>query len=156
MKSDLPAHKTEEESEGRLLAVDYGSKRVGLAMSDPLGIIARSAGVMMNDLSLLPNIAKLVTENDIGRIVVGMPFAPDGGKGSKAREVDEFIAALGRTVSAHIEIWDESYTSVNAQRVFREGGMKKKKRQQKERVDEMAARLLLQDYLDCHQRGSEV
>ena len=143
-------------SGGRLLAVDYGSKRVGLAMSDLLGIIARGAGTIANDSSLLPNIAKLVTENDIGKIVVGMPFAPDGGKGSKAREVDDFIAALGRVVSIHIETWDESYTSVNAQRVFREGGMKKKMRQQKERVDEMAARLLLQDYLDCHQRGSEV
>ena len=156
MKSDTPDRGRKEEERGRLLAVDYGSRRVGLAMSDPLRIIAQGVGTLTNNGNLLKRLAHLVVENDIRRIIVGMPFAPDGGKGSKAKEVDAFIAALGFIVSVRVEPWDESFTSMKAERVFIEGGMKRKQRQQKARVDEMAARLLLQDYLDCHQRGSEV
>ena len=156
MKSDTPDRGTKEEDRGRLLAVDYGSTRVGLAMSDPLRIIAQGMGTLTNDGNLFKRLAHLVAENKIRRIIIGMPFAPDGGKGSKAREVDAFITALSLIVSIRVEPWDESFTSVNAKRVFIEGWMKRKQRQQKERVDEMAARLILQDYLDCHQRGPEV
>ncbi len=153
LKSDTPDRGSTGEEKGRLLAVDYGSVRVGLAMSDPFRIIAQGAGTLMNDGNLLPSLAQLVVENDIREIVVGMPYAPDGGKGSKAKEVDTFIIALSALVSVRVEPWDESFTSLNAKRVFIKGGMKRKQRQQKGRVDEMAARLLLQDYLDCHQGG---
>jgi putative Holliday junction resolvase len=77
-----------------------------------------------------------------------MPYAPDGGRGKKGEEVDRFVAELRGAVSVPVETWDESFTSVNAQRAFIAGGMKRKQRQQKGRVDEMAARLLLEDYLE--------
>ncbi|CAG0963720.1 partial Putative pre-16S rRNA nuclease, partial [Anaerolineae bacterium] len=102
-----------------------------------------------NDGALLPAIAKLVREEMVALIVVGMPYAPDGGKGTKARDVEAFIARLGGVVEVPLTTWDESLTSVDAHRAFREGGMKKKQRRDRAAVDTMAARILLQQFLDA-------
>jgi len=138
---------------GRLLAIDYGSKRVGLAISDPLGIIAQGAGTLLNDGTLLSKIAALVTEKDVWQIVVGIPYRADGSKGLKAKEIEAFTSVLKTVVSVPIDTWDESFTSVDARRLLIEGGMKRKQRRQKRHVDEMAARVLLQEYLDCHKQA---
>jgi len=133
---------------GRVMGIDYGSRRVGVALSDPLRVLARGAGTLENAPGLLVRLAALAREEGVVRIVVGMPYAPDGGRGKKGEEVDRFVAELRGAVSVPVETWDESFTSVNAQRAFIAGGMKRKQRQQKGRVDEMAARLLLEDYLE--------
>jgi len=133
---------------GRILAIDYGEKRVGLALSDPLRVLAGGAGTISNNANLAGAIKKLIEDKDIRAIVVGLPLAPDGGRGKQALEVEAFVAVLRRQVGVPIMTWDESSTSVDARRTFIEGGMRKKKRREKGRVDEMAARLLLQDYLD--------
>jgi putative Holliday junction resolvase len=134
---------------GRVLALDYGTKRVGVAMSDPGRVLAGGVGTWQNDTTLLEKISRLVTDETIALIVVGMPYAPDGGKGAKAKEVDAFIARLSAVVEVPLTTWDESYTSVDAHRVFREGGMKKKQRRGRASVDTMAARILLQQFLDA-------
>lgn len=134
---------------GRVLALDYGTKRVGVAMSDPLRVLAGGVGTWENDAALTGKISKLVTDEAVVLIVVGMPYAPDGGKGAKAKEVEAFIARLTPVVQVPLTTWDESYTSVDAHRVFREGGMKKKQRRERASVDTMAARILLQQYLDA-------
>ena len=134
---------------GRVLALDYGTKRVGVAMSDPLRVLAGGVGTWPNDGVLIRRLAQFVTDEDVRLIVVGMPYAPDGGKGSKAREVEAFIARLGGVVDVPLTTWDESYTSVDAQRAFLEGGMKKKQRRDRGSVDTMAARILLQQFLDA-------
>jgi putative Holliday junction resolvase len=108
---------------------------------------------MPNDRGLLERLAALCKERNIGTIVVGMPYSADGGKGAKAREVDAFIARLAAVVRVPVDTWDESLTSVEAQAVMRQGGMRKKQRREKGRVDEMAARLLLQEYLDHRNNG---
>jgi putative Holliday junction resolvase len=77
-----------------------------------------------------------------------MPFAPDGGLGTKGEEVGRFITTLRGQVPVPVEIWDESFTSVDARQAFIDGGMKKRKRREKGRVDEMAARLLLREYME--------
>jgi len=77
-----------------------------------------------------------------------MPYAPDGGVGSQGEEVLRFIEQVRATLGLPVETWDESRTSVDAARALREGGMKRKQRRQKARVDEMAARILLQEYLE--------
>jgi putative Holliday junction resolvase len=135
---------------GRILGIDYGTKRVGVALSDPLGIIAGGAGTLANDASLLDRLTEMARGQEVVRVVVGMPYAPDGGKGTKALEVEAFIEELRHRVQIRIDTWDESFTSVDAHRAFRETGMKRKKRRQKPRVDEMAARLMLQEYLNHH------
>lgn len=135
---------------GRILAVDYGTKRVGIAVSDPTRLIAQGVTTLMNDEWLLEKLHTLIREQNAVRIVVGMPYSADGGRGAKAVEVEQFIEKLKRAVDVQIDTWDESYSSVSAHRVFIETGMKRKKRQEKRRVDEMAARLMLQEYLDHH------
>lgn len=134
---------------GRVLALDYGTKRVGVAMSDPLRILASGVETWPNDGALLRRIARFVSDEVVTLIVVGMPYAPDGGKGAKAREVDAFIARLAGVVDVPVATWDESYTSVEAHAAFRDGGMKKKQRRDRSAVDTMAARILLQQFLDA-------
>jgi putative Holliday junction resolvase len=133
---------------GRVMGIDYGSRRVGIAVSDPLRIITRGMGALDNTPALTDMIAAKVREEQVVLIVVGMPFAPDGGRGAKGEEVGRFIEVLRTRVSVPVEIWDESFTSVDARQAFIDGGMRKRKRQEKGRVDEMAARLLLQEYLE--------
>lgn len=147
-----PSSASEQEPvmSGRILGIDYGTKRVGIALSDPLGIIAGGAGTVANDASLFDRLAEMVRQQEIVCVVVGMPYAPDGGKGAKALEVEAFIQELQRRVPVRIDTWDESFSSVDAQRAFIETGMKRKKRRQKPRIDEMAARLMLQEYLNHH------
>ena len=133
---------------GRVMGIDYGSRRVGIAVSDPLRIITRGLGALDNVPGLVESIAARVLEEQVVLIVVGMPFAPDGGRGAKGEEVGRFIEALRVRVAVPVEIWDESFTSVDARQAFIDGGMKKRKRREKGRVDEMAARLLLQGYME--------
>ena len=133
---------------GRVLGIDYGSKRVGVAVSDPLRVIAQGAGTFDNNAQLIDKLEKLVVEREVALIVVGMPYAPDGGVGAKGGEVERFVESLRSAVCVPIETWDESYTSKEAQQVFVQSGMKRKKRREKSRVDEMAARLILQEYLE--------
>jgi putative Holliday junction resolvase len=111
-------------------------------------MIAQGLTTLDNDPQLIDDICQLVRERGVVCIVVGMPYSEDGGKGAKAQEVDRFIGRLKKRVDVEVDTWDESYSSVEAQRALIAGGMKRKKRQQKKRVDEMAARLLLQEYLD--------
>jgi putative Holliday junction resolvase len=135
-------------NEGRILGLDYGTKRVGVAISDPMRVIAQGVGTLENNSSLLENLKEIVLGRQVTIIVVGIPYGPDGETGGKAREVGTFIEMLKGSVGVPVDTWDESYSSVAAQRVFIEGGMKRRKRRQKERVDEMAARVMLQEYLD--------
>ena len=135
---------------GRILAVDYGSKRVGVAVSDPTRLIAQGVTTLRNDENLLEGMRHLIREHDAVRVVVGMPYAPDGGKGAKALEIERFIKELEKVAGVPVDTWDESYSSADARQVFVESGMRRRKRREKKRVDQMAARLMLQEYLDHH------
>jgi putative pre-16S rRNA nuclease len=130
------------------MGIDYGSRRVGVAVSDPMRIIAQGAGTLANDEGLLGHLQKTIRDRGVTLVVVGMPYSEDGGKGAKAQEVDRFIERFKEHIRVDVETWDESLTSEEARQVMRQTGMKQKLRRQKERVDEMAARLLLQEYLD--------
>ncbi|MEK7248911.1 MAG: Holliday junction resolvase RuvX [Bacteroidota bacterium] len=136
---------------GRILGIDYGTKRIGVAMSDPTRLIAQGITTLDNNIKTVEKLLEIVKREEVVRIIVGMPYTADGGKGKKALEVEEFIQHLKQHTTIEIDTWDESYSSVNAHQAFIDIGMKKKKRQQKARVDEMAARLMLQEYLDNSQ-----
>jgi putative holliday junction resolvase len=137
---------------GRILGIDYGSRRVGLAVSDPLQIIAQGAGTIDGGSDLVDRLVAIVHEHEAVAVVVGMPYGSDGEMGAKAREIEAFIGVLKGRVDVPVDTWDESYTSVEAQRTFIAGGMKRSARRQKGRIDEMAARLLLQEYLESRKR----
>jgi len=94
--------------QGRILGIDYGSVRIGLALTDPLRILASGAGTVSNDAHAPGKIAQLALAEGVSLIVVGMPYAPDGGKGGKAKEVEQFIGRLQPLVRVPIETWGES------------------------------------------------
>ncbi|MDL1891890.1 Holliday junction resolvase RuvX [Sphingobacteriales bacterium CHB3] len=135
---------------GKVLGIDYGSKRIGIAASDPTRMIAQAVNTIENNERTFDKLVHIIAQEDITLIVVGMPYGQDGGKSSKAIEVEAFIGKLKLLTSITIDTWDESYSSVKAHQAFLDTGMKKKKRRQKHRVDVMAARLMLQEYLDNH------
>ena len=134
---------------GAVIGIDYGSRRIGVAATDPMRILASGAGTFENAATFFEALKQIVTERSAVLIVVGMPYSADGGKGEKAREVDRFIVALRDQIPLPVATWDESNSSVEARRAMAGSGMKRKKRQEKGRVDEMAARLLLQEFVDA-------
>ncbi len=133
---------------GRVLGIDYGTKRIGLAVSDPLRVVAGGVATIPNDGHLMDRLSDLVRELGPVLIVVGMPYAPDGGKGAMAREVERFIEDVRPRFGIPVQTWDESHTSVKAQEIFRASGMPRRRRREQGRVDTMAARILLQEFLE--------
>ncbi|HTR81652.1 MAG TPA: Holliday junction resolvase RuvX [Bacteroidota bacterium] len=133
----------------RILGIDYGSVKVGVAVSDPLRIIAQSVGTYPNNASLVDKVATLAEEYDVGVVVVGMPFNLKGEKGAKAQEVDAFVEQLKRRLRADVVTWDERFTSrIAEQTLIQMGTTRKQRRTDKGRVDAMASALILQSFLD--------
>jgi len=132
------------------MALDYGTVRVGVALSDPLRIIARGAGVLPNDARLMDRLRALAAGENVRQVVVGMPYAPDGGMGAKGKEVAAFVEVVRKSLAIPVDTLDESRSSIEAREALVRSGMKKKQREARGSVDEMAARLLLQEYLEHH------
>ncbi|MHC4472790.1 MAG: Holliday junction resolvase RuvX [Planctomycetota bacterium] len=132
----------------RVLGVDFGLKRHGIAISDPLGITAQPVGVVElapGDTGL-GELARIAAEREAERIVVGLPFHMDGRPGDHHDEVLAFCDALAARTGLPVETIDERLTTAMAERALAEGGLSRKKR--KARVDRMAAQLILQTWLD--------
>ncbi len=140
----------------RVLGIDFGLKRVGVAVSDPMGIIAQGIETLPNDHGLLNAIADIVKKMLISKIVIGKPLKLNGEKGNSAIEASKFGKRLKEKLSkeynSKIEIveWDERFTTTIAQRTQIELGIKKKERQKKGNLDRIASQLILQSYLDSH------
>ncbi len=130
----------------RILGIDYGTKRIGLAVSDELGFTAQPLPFV--EAGELAQIAGIVRQREVTRIVIGLPRNMDGSYGPAAEAAREFVGKLKPLVSVPIEMWDERLTTSQAQRVLTEGNVSRAKR--KEKVDSMAAQLMLQSYLDAH------
>jgi putative holliday junction resolvase len=133
----------------RTLALDHGTVRIGVAVSDELGMIAQPLEFIPAEplAGFLERLKKLVAEREVGRVLVGMPRNMDGSYGPAAEKVNEFVRQLRETLSIPIQTWDERLTSVQAQRMLREAAVKGAKQRQK--LDQMAAAILLQSYLDA-------
>ncbi len=132
----------------RILAIDYGERRLGIAISDPTNTIARGLPTLEHSNKLFDRLRGLIQEHDVGSIVVGIPYTLKGDVGMKAKEVQEFIDRLQNEVHVPVRTWDERFTSRLARNAMREMGTKKSERQRKGSVDLLAATLLLQSYLD--------
>lgn len=131
----------------RIIALDIGTVRIGVAVSDPLGFFAQGIAVLQANGQWLDDLAKIVNEYDGPKILVGLPRRTDGSEGPEAvrmRETAETIRA--RFPGIEIEFWDERFTTAIAQQVLIEGDVSRSGR--KSRVDKIAAVLLLQSYLD--------
>ena len=133
----------------RILGIDIGSVRVGIAISDPLRIIAQGIATLPNNADLMDEIVRLSEHYDAGMVVVGMPYTLKGEKGKKAAEVDTFIVELKKRLSVDVVTLDERFTSHIAQQTLIQMGTKKKQRRMnKGTVDAMASALILQSFLD--------
>lgn len=139
----------------RVLGVDFGSVRIGIAVSDPLRIIAQSVGTVPNNDAAAKAVAELARKYDAEMIVVGMPLTLKGEKGKKAEEVERFIQKLSSLVNAELVRWDERFTTHMAQQTLIDmGTTRKQRRTQKGRVDEIASALILQSFLDQTKHSS--
>src|ERR1035437_89492 len=132
----------------RILAIDHGSKRIGIAVSDELKMIAQPLEFILAAPfpAFLARLNELINEKEVELILIGMPRNMDGSYGPAAQKVEEFVEALKDLVSVPVKLWDERLTSAQANRVLIQGNVRRDKR--KEKVDAMAAAILLQSYLD--------
>lgn len=131
---------------GRILAVDYGTVRIGLAISDPLKVIARPLRVLRADRSdPVEEIRKIVEEMDVERVIVGHPLPLSGGKSAMTRQAEAFYEKLKAALPVPVELFDETFTTALAERTLRAQGRKPSR--ERDRLDMIAAAHLLQLYL---------
>ncbi len=133
---------------GRILALDYGLRRTGVAVSDPLRIIAGALDTVPT-AQLMKFIKDYVAENQVDIIVVGMPRQMNGQPSESFAAIEPFVVRLTKEFKdITIEMFDERFTSVLAHRAMLEGGLKKMQRRDKALVDRISATIILQDYLE--------
>jgi putative holliday junction resolvase len=132
----------------RVLVIDHGTKRMGIALSDSLGIIAQPLEFIPAEPfpAFLDRLQQLLRTHEVSQIVVGLPRNMDGSFGPAAQKVQEFVAALKQATTIPVRTWDERLTSSQANRIMVEAGVRRQNR--KEKVDKTAAAILLQSYLD--------
>lgn len=143
---------------GRLLAIDFGTKRTGLAVTDTLKIIATGlTTVPTNDL--LNFLKSYIASEDVDWIIIGAPRQMNNRPSDNMKHVEVFVNKFKKEIpQMRIEYYDERFTSVMAQRTMIEGGLKKKDRQNKAMVDEISAVILLQSYMESsiYKKGGQI
>jgi putative Holliday junction resolvase len=138
--------KSEGESEGRILALDFGMKRVGVAISDPLRLTAHGLKTLVGKTipEMLTLVESIVREQHAVEIVVGHPLLMSGAEGDLAEATREFASELERQLSVPVVLWDERLSSREAERILKD----RKQHRKKEDIDRISACLILQSYLD--------
>ena len=134
----------------RILGIDYGSKRVGIAITDPLRIFAYGLTTILNDGNFWKNFNKLFIDFEVETIVLGYPLKESGARSSSTELIEKFKIELETKVKLPIVLVDERYSSVIAQQQILESVTSKKKRRDKGLVDKNAAAIILKDYLDTN------
>jgi putative Holliday junction resolvase len=132
----------------RALGIDHGTKRIGIAISDELGMIAHPLEFIPAEpvKDFLGRLKEIIQDKQVVQLVIGMPRNMDGSYGPAATKVREFVALLKESITLPIALYDERLTSSQANRYLIEVNMRREKR--KEKVDQTAAAILLQSYLD--------
>lgn len=131
----------------RILSIDYGKKRTGLAVTDPLQIIAGGLATVSTS-ELFEWLQAYLAKEQVERIIIGEPRQPNGQPSENLARVQQFVNRWRKAVpSVPIEYFDERFTSVLAHQAMLDGGLKKKARQNKALVDEISATIILEDYL---------
>lgn len=133
---------------GRILAIDYGQKRTGIAVTDPLKIIAQAMETVETS-KLIPFLNDYFSKEDVEEVIIGLPYHLDGNPTDNTERVLKFITRFKRifTTIPIVEV-DESYTSKMAVKTLVQAGLKKKDRQNKGNLDKVSAAIMLQEYLE--------
>lgn len=132
---------------GRILSIDYGKKRTGLAVTDTMQIIAGGLATVATS-ELYDYLVRYISAEQVDLIVIGEPRQPNGEPSENLQRVREFVACWKKRQQIPIVYYDERFTSVLAHRAMLDGGLKKKARQNKALVDEISATIILQSYLE--------
>ena len=136
----------------RILSIDYGKKRTGLAVTDPLQIIAGGLATVATS-ELFDYLQAYIRREPVERMIIGEPKQPNGQPSENLARVRQFVARWRKAVpEIPIEYYDERFTSVIAHRTMIDGGLRKKARQNKALVDEISATIILQDYMQSIHR----
>ena len=138
----------------RLLGLDVGARRTGVALSDPTGTLASplTALTRSSEARDLEAIVELARQHDAEAIVVGLPISLDGALHAQGQKVQAFIEKLREVSPIPVEPWDERFSTAEAERLLREAGIQPSR--ERGRVDAAAAAIILQGYLDAHWTGS--
>ena len=136
----------------RILGLDVGTRRIGIAMSDELLITAQGVeSLYRKEIKAdLEAINKLIRENNVSEVVVGLPLNMDGTYSAKTKEVIEFMDNLSKAIGVPVKTWDERLTTVQAEKTLLEADMSRAKR--KRVIDKVAAQVILQGYLDSRKK----
>ena len=135
-------------NENRLLGIDYGEKRVGIAITDPLMMFASPLKTIIRDNNFWNNILDLFNQFNIEKVILGYPLKENGEESSSTQLVKKFREQLEEKITVPIELFDERYSSEIAKQRIIESVPSKKKRRDKSLLDKNAAAIILQDYLD--------
>ena len=143
-------------SSGRILGLDVGARRIGIAVSDPLGITAQGVSTLhrRNRRYDLAELRKLLAEYEVLEIVVGNPLRMSGQAGTQAEKMIEFARQLEQAFSLPVHLWDERLSTAEAHRLLDETGIRDSRRKQV--IDKMAAVLILQSFLDARAANSHL
>lgn len=147
-----------EHAETRIMAIDFGLKRIGIALSDSLQMFAYAHKTILNNSTTLNEIDKIVKEKNVTKFILGIPNEERQNKNSKSsiiNNVKNFKESLEKKFSFEVELWDETYTSAIAQQKILESVNKKVKRQNKDLLDMYSAAIILQEYLDSIKRNNQ-
>ncbi len=134
----------------RILGIDHGEKKIGLAVSDKSATIANSINYINNDSNVIDKFHGIVKEYEIREIVMGLPIKLDGEDSIQTEKVREFKSMLEQELNLQIEFIDERLTTSYAEKILISGNVRRKKR--KEKIDSLSAQILLQNYLDKKQK----
>jgi putative Holliday junction resolvase len=137
-----------------ILGIDFGAVRIGLAISDDLQLLAHPLETISARKNALRRIAEIVRTKKIERVVVGLPRNMDGSFGAAADKASKFVEQLRAAVSSQVLTWDERLTSAAAHRRLREAG--RKTRETRAYIDQVAAQMILQGYLDWQRKDAAV
>lgn len=138
---------------GRLLAIDYGKKRTGIAVSDTMQIIANGLTTVETS-KIFEFLSQYILKEDVSCIIVGLPKQMNNDPSENMKRVEPFVNRLRKLYpTIPVEYWDERFSSKMAQQTMRDAGLKKKDRQNKELVDEISATIILQGYMESRRMG---
>ena len=130
------------------MGIDYGEKRIGIALSDPLLIFAYPFTTLKNDLTFIHNLSKIILEKNVVKVILGLPSSNYRSSAELSKNVVNLKTNIESNLNVEVELWDEEYSSVIAKAKMIESVTKKSKRKNKELLDKHSAAIILQEYLD--------
>jgi len=138
----------QSKNESRIMGIDFGEKRIGIALSDPLLIFAYPFTTLQNDLTFMNNLSKIIREKNIAKVILGLPSSKFKSSAELSKKVQKLKLEIESKFKIEVILWDEEYTSAIAKTRMIESVTKKSKRKNKDLLDKHSAAIILQEYLD--------